>query len=128
MSTSYYRLKQPITYLRVEDIGGHNKISIWVAHGLSGELIVPKEQTRYIVDCFVEYEEDNRCPLRTHWGGKDRGSVVTIIDPTYPDEAIVVSEYGDILTVAEVKARDGARRTDNMPTELFGYEDKQEAS
>lgn len=123
MSTSYYRLKQPITHLRIEDAGGHDKIKIWVDHGLAGSLTVAKRDTKEFVRLFVLYEEDNECPLRTHWGGKERGAVVTVNDDTLADESVVVSEYGELLTVADVKKRDGARREDGFPTELFGYEE-----
>jgi len=74
------------------------------------------------MDIFALYEEDDRCPLRTHWGGPGCGAVVTVHDSELPDEAVVISEYGDLLTVGEVKARQGARRKDGWPTELFGYE------
>ena len=77
---------------------------------------------RRIAILFANHEEDNECPLRTHWGGKERGAVVDVNDPTIPDEATVISEYGDVLTVAQVKARDGQHRADGYPTELFGYE------
>lgn len=122
MSTSYYRLKPPVTYLRIEDQGSHNKISVWVSHGLSGALVVSKRETHAIVDMFTLHEKDSQCPLRTHWAGASRGTVVTINDDTLADEICVVSEYGELLTVGEVKARDGAKRSDGMPTELFGYE------
>ncbi len=85
-------------------------------------MTLRNEEVKSFVGMFAEYEEDNECPLRTHWGGKDRGAIVTVNDEEIADEAIVISEYNEILTVAEVKARDGARRADGMPTELFGYE------
>jgi len=74
MSTSYYRLKPPITHLRLEDTGGHNRLSIWVDHGLAGTLVLPKEATRDVIQCFTLYEDDFECPLRTHRGGKERGA------------------------------------------------------
>ena len=49
--------------------------------------------------------------------------MVTINDKHLADEATVISEYGDLLTVAQVKARDGVERSDGWPTELFGYEE-----
>jgi len=121
MSTSYYRLSSPITHLRIEDQVGHDKISVWVNHGLAGALVVSKRETKEVVRMFVCYEDDSICPLRTHWGGRERGAVVTVNDATLPDKAMVISEYGDLLSVADVKARDGAKRDDGMPTELFGY-------
>src|SRR5262245_8558204 len=121
MSTSYYRLRHPVTYLRAEESGAHVHLSVWVAHGLAGVLVMSPKELKAVVQFFVDYEDDDKCPLRTHWSGSV-GSVVTVNDKTLPDEACVVSEYGDLLTVGEVKGRSGARRADGMPTELFGYE------
>ena len=122
MSTSYYRLASPITHLRIDGSGAHDKISIWVSHGLSGILVIPKHETHNILRIFSYDEADDKCPLHTYWGGKERGTVVTTNDESLPDEACVISEYGELLTVGEVKSRDGANRKDGMPTELFGYE------
>lgn len=123
MSTSYYRLAVPFTHLRVEEQGGaHVRLTLWVNHANAGALTLRTEELSDVLNAVFKYEEDNECPLRTHWGGADRGAVVTVNDPALPDEAIVRSEYGHLLTVAEVKARDGAKRADGYPTELFGYE------
>ena len=122
MSTSYYRLKKPITHLRLTESPGHDRLTIWVNHAMSGTLTLANRETQEFLRLFAQYQEDARCPLRTYWGGSDRGSVVTVNDDTLPDEMCVISEYGQLLTVAEVKARAGTKRSDGMPTELFGYE------
>jgi hypothetical protein len=124
MSTSYYRLRPPVTHLRLESGGGHDRLSIWIDHGLAGVLRLPKAATRDLLRAFILDEVDSECPLLTHWGGK--AAVVTVNDGSLPDETVVVSEYGELLTVAEVKVRDGAVRSDGMPTELFGYEGVQD--
>lgn len=74
---------------------------------------------------LTKYEDDGDCPMRTHWGGSEVGSIVTENENNLPDEMIVISEYGDLLTVREVRARQGAKRKDGAPTELFGYEKEQ---
>ena len=121
MSTSFYRLKSPITHLRLEDTGGHDRLSIWVNHAFVGTLTLAYRETRSVIGLLAD--DDDQCPLRTHWGGSERGAVVTVNDPDLPDEAVVISEYDELLTIAQVKARDGAKRADGMPTELFGYEE-----
>ena len=123
MSTSYYRLRPPITHLRLEEGEGHDKLKIWVNHGLAGELVIANREIRQFLDCFALYEADNECPLRSFWGGAERGAIVYANEDDLPDEMMVISEYGELLTVAQVEARDGAKRRDGMPTELFGYED-----
>ena len=124
MSTSYYRLAPPTTHIRVEETPGHARLTLFINHAMSGTLIVRQDEMKETVRLFQLYEDDDQCPLRTHWGGKDRGTVVTVNDETLPEEAVVISEYGELLTVAQVKARDGAKRADGFPTELFGYEDR----
>lgn len=122
MSTSYYRLKEPFTSLRLQEGPGHDRITLWENGANCGTLTVSKGRGRMVARSFAEYADDSRCPLRTHWGGPDHGAVVTVNDPDISDDATVISEYGDVLTVREVKARDGTRRRDGWPTELFGYE------
>ena len=123
MSTSYYRLRQPITYLRLEPGPGHDRLNVWVSHGLAATFVIRPGDTPDILRMFAVMEEaDNECPLRTYWGGDEKGTVVVVNDGTLPDEAQVISERSELLTVAEVKSRAGAKRADGTPTELFGYE------
>ena len=126
MSTSYYRLIEPFTSLRLEEGPGHDRLTVFEEHANCGTLTFSKGLGRSVARLFTKYEDDGQVPLRTHWGGKDRGSIVTVNDPILPNETTVISEYGDILTVGQVKARDGVKRSDGMPTELFGYHDAAE--
>lgn len=123
MSTSYYRLRPPVTSVRVESAGHHDRVHVWVEHGLAGALVVPKDCTPSLLLLLSNEEmDDSKVPLRTLWGGDIRGTIVQVNDPGLPDGCQVVSEYGEVFTVGAVKARQGVRRTDGMPTELFGYE------
>ena len=126
MSTSYYRLKPPITHLTLKAESGHDRLKIWVNHGLVGELVLANRETRAFLDCFTLYEADNECPLRSYWGGPERGTVVYANEDNLPDGMMVISQYGELLTVAQVKARNGAKRKDGFPTELFGYEKEEQ--
>lgn len=125
MSTSYYRLAYPLTRLNEIPDGGDGvrRIQGWSHDRLVFMATIMDDYLfKNIVISLTQYEEDSECPLRTHWGGKERGAVVTVNDPHLPDDATVISNYGEILTVGQVKARDGAHRKDGVPTELFGYE------
>jgi len=102
MSTSYFRL-----------LPGTQKL----VRGLA-KIGVPNEHLRR----FALEEPDNKCPLRSYWGGSEKGSIVYTNENDLSDDMLVISSYGELLTVAQVKARHGAKRKDNMPTELFGYE------
>ena len=119
MSTEYYKLRKPFTHLELDSTGGHGRLKVWIEHGLSGMLTIPN---RHLADVLLPLFVEHPPVLRTHWGGK-KGAIVTVEDRTLSDETVVLSEYGELLTVAKVKARAGATRKDGMPTELFGYED-----
>ena len=119
MSTEYYKLRKPFTYLYLTREGDRDRLVVWIANFESGTLTIPSRHTKDILRSFF----DDYVPvLRTHWGGKDRGAIVTV-EEELPNKAVVLSEYGELLTVAQVRARAGATRRDGMPTELFGYED-----
>ena len=123
MSTSYFRLKKPVSHLELREAADGYLLTVWVDGKYTGILHLPPEHLKSVVGMFTQYEGDFDCPLRTHWGGPERGTIVTVNDDTLADELVVISEYGDLLTVGQVMARSGARRKDGMPTELFGYED-----
>jgi len=108
MSTSYFRLIEPFTRLRLEENPVHDEVSVWESGALAGILTVTHGLGREVVLLFTKYEEDNECPLRSYWGGVGVGAVVYENGEPLPDEAVVVSEYGDILTAKEVRARHGA--------------------
>lgn len=119
MSTEYYKLRKPFTHLELDSTSGHSCLKVWIGHGLSGTLTVPN---RHLVEVLRPVFLDYLPVLHTHWGGKTKGSIVTIHEEL-ADETVVLSEYGELMTVAQVKARAGTTRKDGMPTELFGYED-----
>lgn len=107
MSTNFYRPRQPITYLHLET-NGHDRLSVWVNHGLAGTLTLPSGKASEVILMLVS---DTKC-LRTHWGGDARGLVVTIIDAALRDNEMIISERGELLIVAEVKLRDGFGATE----------------
>lgn len=126
MSTSYYKLRGPYTHIKItESARGPEwcRIELMAEGEFAGEMILRHEEVYNVIKNFAEASyDDSQAALRTHWGGKERGAIVTVQDESLADDVTVISEYGDILTVGEVKARDGAHRQDGYPTELFGYE------
>lgn len=107
MSTSYYRLVNPITRLRLEEGAAHDRLTVFENGVNAGTLTLSKGVGRRLAMLFAVHKEDNECPLRTHFGGVERGCVVTINDHQMSDCATVIDEHGEIHTVAEVKAMDG---------------------
>lgn len=120
MSTSYYRLAEPITHLNGEIGGGHTHLGIWVNHGKTGILVLHNNE----VGPFIRLLLSDIVAMRTHWGGSEVGSIVTEVVPGLTDEMQLISEYDEILTVGQIRRRQGSRRQDGYPTELFGYEEQ----
>jgi hypothetical protein len=127
MSTSYYHLSTPVTSVRPEIMGGHTHMGIWVNHAKAGTLILRNEEWIGFLRLLTNEEfDDSKAPMRTHWGGAEVGSIVTENENDLMDETQLVSEYGELLTVAEIRAFSGEKRADGLPTELFGHEGKKE--
>ena len=122
MSTSYCVPIEGVTNLRLTEGPVHDRLAIWIEHGLAGELTVPSGWGRRLVCLFSsDNYDDSQDAMRTHWGGSEVGSVVT--DRAHlPGDVVLISEYGDVTTAGEVRLLDGAKRSDGMPTELFGYD------
>lgn len=97
-------------------------MGIWINHAKAGTLVVRNEEWPELLNALTAKDAARNTVLRTLWGGQDVGAIVDDI-PALADEQQVVSEYGELMTVRQVRARVGARRKDGMPTELFGYEE-----
>jgi hypothetical protein len=123
MSTSYYRLRAPFTRIETETDGERTWVKLWNAEGPLGALAVQTVAARDTVLGFADQTCDSDCPMRTHWGGSAVGCVVTensALDP----ETTLVSEYGEVLTVRQVRERAGHGRGATSLAqvgELFGY-------
>jgi len=72
MTTSYYRLKSPITHLKVEETPGHVRVNVFVNHAHAGTLTVRQDEKKDLFRLFELYEDDDRCPLRSWWAGSER--------------------------------------------------------
>jgi hypothetical protein len=98
MSTSYYRFKAPITNVRVETIGPHDKVTVWVNHQNAGTIVVDAGQGRDILKMFNSGEQVLHC----YAGGAGHIPCVVKKDPNIQDSEYVISDYGDVLTAANV--------------------------
>ena len=124
MSTSYYKLKEPVSFIRVEDKGPkHIELHIWVDGAKAGVLNLDKgdQQFSFIHNLFKD--DDHGSAMRTSWQGIE-GTRVTENKEGLADDMILLDEYGHILIVKQVRERAGANREDGMPTELFGFKDQ----
>ena len=113
MSTAYYRLRAPITSLRLEEGPGHDRLHIWEHHALAGELVLSLGSGREVARFFFETNADDvHCAIHAYAGGPSEGMIVTVNDLTLRDSAVVLDgDTDEVLTVGEVKAFAGLGRT-----------------
>jgi len=107
MGTSYRGLREPWSSIEVEYLHTHTRITLWEHGGYAGTLTVQKDWDSEAIASFVERADDLHCPMRTYWGGEDTGTVVVENCPDMPDDRVLVSESGQVVTVGDVRAYAG---------------------
>ena len=107
MSTSYYRFRTPISSVRIEEGGGHDILTIFESGANSGTLVVSKGKGRTIASFFADEVDDNLAPIRTHFGGKGVGCIVTCNNPELDKDECLIDEYGNVFRVSEIQAMSG---------------------
>ena len=122
MSTSYYYMQPPFS-VRLEKGPVHDRVTIFENGVNCGMLTVTAGKGSSVCWLFSENDVDDlHAPMRTHWGGKDVGCVVTEnvrgLDPNLQ----LISEYREPTTVGAIRALAGHVRKDGTPGELFGYD------
>ena len=104
MSTDYHGFRKPVTSIRPEVLGGHTHVGVWVNHAKAGMLIFRNEEWEEAIWLFVD---EDKSLMHTFFGGIEKGTVVVADVPELQPEQILISEYGEIITVADVWARAG---------------------
>jgi len=107
MSTSYYHLRRPVTSLHLRE-AEHDELSVWTDHGLSGTLTMPKGHGKLLARMLAN--TDAVPPLHVHYGGDSVGCVASESATGLDPSLILVSDCGEIVTVAEVRAMAGMGR------------------
>jgi len=105
MSTSYYRLREPITSLKLKNDGGHDKLTVFENGANCGTLILSKGNGGIVALMFCVDEDDIHCPIRTYYAGHDVGMVMQVNNKNISNDVTVISEYGDVCTIGEIKER-----------------------
>ena len=118
MSTSYYYVAEPFTSIRLEEGPTHDRVTLWESHGNAGTLTVARGHGRQLVKRFAEECDDGRAPMRTHFGGRGVGCIVTENVRDLADDLVLISEYGDVLTVGEIRRCAGHGADATNPTEI----------
>lgn len=102
MSTSYYPLKDPITSLSIaNDV--HSKITFWIRHKNSGTLTVDRNDTASIVLMLID--DTNAPAMTSYYGGDKIGTIVVENKPNLLAEQILVSEYGKVLNISQIREK-----------------------
>ncbi len=111
MSVSYFRIVPPITHIQQGEYDDYACLRFYYAEGptmmSAGVLYVPQKHAPTILKLFALREDDDKCPMRTHYGGVKQGAIVTINDPNLDDKDVLISSNGELLTVKEIKAKEG---------------------
>jgi len=100
VSTSYYHLAEPVTGLRFADnvVGPDALLLVEIDGKLAGQLVVRPGLVPAVLRLFTDRCDDGECPVRSVSGGLREQ--VRGLDPALQ----LVSENGDLLTVAELRA------------------------
>lgn len=53
---NYFPCRLPVTSLRVEHLGGHCHIGVWINHGKAGELVCREDESEDFVALFSTAE------------------------------------------------------------------------
>ncbi len=110
MSVSWFRIASPITYIQQVPwalVSNYTTLQFWIDNDSLGVLYFSEEHAPAILKLFALREDDTKCPMRTHYGGVGQGTVVTINDPNLNDADMLISSNGELLTVKEIKAKEG---------------------
>jgi len=104
MSTDYYWLRDPFTSIRLEEGEVHDRVTLWEGGANCGTLTLRAGHGRVVCRMFADTDDAN-APIHTHFGGADVGCVVTESASALDEPYILVSEYGQPLTVGEIRKR-----------------------
>lgn len=96
MSTSYYRLKPPITSVRADSGGSHTILGIWVNHAKAGEITLRNEE---VSDVLRVMRADSLAITRF---ARHDGYGYDFCDDDVEIDTPLVSESGEIVTLADL--------------------------
>lgn len=105
MSTNYYRLMEPIDRIEYKtDFEPIDRgiLDLHIKEGLAGIVFHPRE----LMPTLLLMLADHEYPAPVLRAGRAGGGVDIIVhDPAMTDETQLISEYGELVTLAEVRAK-----------------------
>lgn len=120
MSTSWFRIAPPITYIQQGKWGEDVSLRFYAEDVMmsAGVLYFSEKHAPTILKLFALREDDDKCPMRTCYGGVGQGTVVTVNDIGLGDKDVLISSNGELLTVREIRAKEGAGKDLDEEAEL----------
>ena len=108
MSTNYYYPAEPVKSLRVEN----GELHVELSDDSSFTLALDRAEETGFLHLLADDVDDPAAPMRTIWGGVGVGTVVREQVRGLDPDLLLISEYGELFTVAEIRARAGAGKGD----------------
>lgn len=125
MSTSYYYLREQVDSLDLhEDPDGDDEVSIIMRNRpIPVTIRCHPGDGRGLCLLLSKREYDDAAPITTHYGGPSVGCVVVENIRDLDPFAILVSEYGEPRTIAQIRSFAGYGKCGTIAQigELFGY-------
>ena len=107
MTTSYFMLAELVTGIRLADAETINDMHwarIDISGRFAGSLLLFKDDMPQFIRLLADRD---RLAARTVGVGNGKVSV-GVSDDSLPDDTVLISEYGDVVTLADVKTKDTA--------------------
>jgi len=101
VSTDYYPLKLPITSLSKCDQDEYNyvQLTIKVDGKFCGNLYIKDDEADNII-CMLRSDTP---VIHTSWGGELVGVIIKTLTAYVPNDMQLISEYGELTTLKELK-------------------------
>jgi len=100
MSTSYYRLRSPVTSVQLDEGPGHDRLRVYVNGVYVGELTLALGEGCEVARLLAESDPT----MHVSYGGDARGCVVQELRANLHDWDTLIDESGKVATVRDVRA------------------------
>lgn len=97
MSTEYFAFKKPITSLKIETLGGHTHIGVFVNHAKSGNLVATAGTEAFnLIEAFIARDHVATTIFVD-------GSPTTVYPGDKPDpDQYLISEYHEVCQAKDL--------------------------
>lgn len=107
MSTEYHLPVEPVDKITVTEDGDMVCATLITKDGALGTFRTSKENLPF----FLCHMKDDHVVIHTTFGGESAGLVVSEHTRGLDPEQTVISEYGELFTVSQIRALSGAGKS-----------------